>query len=1375
MSPHAGTSRRGSAIALLVLLLLGGLLVPSSASAQGAPLLCFEVERGVGVEGVEALNCQPNDSNAPNFLQGAAIGIVLKNVPGAPFVEVRCLTECRDTQNERYFAQWNADKGVLVFPRDFREPGPNQDGGNPVLRRAPRYNGTWEVTVHGTPLERTFNVWLFDRYLSPGLVVSPGERHVIQAAGFDEGAQVSFQIQRRVAANKWETIYQPGGSRIVFTHGGFTNHVWFPEPWTLDKTEARRIKQCQPLEGCYRMVVQGAGKADEHVPFTVDVATLRLDHSNSVGNGIGSPPGTQPATLERTRQVLVAVDFHYPGGSLFLGEPLRENDVRPSGLTGDRTLRVRLERVNLTGVLPIQDLPMRYHGVNARWEATWTVPKDFPLPSQEPNSHYRLRLLPQEDEHGNLIPETSLANYTIQAARLEPVAVHRLQTLGRTEEGNFTFAIRYHNGTPVTPQDLAKPLKGCFYRESAERIRCPNAQDRVDGVFENGAWTFKVRYPRTYEHLEAHKFLLYGDGEGADKWGNQVVPHATAPFTVEAAEPRVEFSTILRGRDSGILERGGGQGNHVSVQARVTYADGTPFNHQVTKDNVRVITGALTKTAGGVTLSHQPFQLREADAGRGLWLGDVWLTADDATTPLGTWRWEFEFRDNLTVPNAVNASFERVVKGIPLRIEAVRQPFALVETGALQTFRFRVRYEDGAPVPHENLVDRLQVHVYRYNPSNSSAWGNPLSGRLTPLHDAHNGWYEVEFQVPNNLFTGTYAFVVSGGDRHGNLLAVDAWSRPFATTSRVLDRPVLAQPAPEVLRGESATVVFDAREGDVGVHGTGAPVVRVQRYDPSSGAWVFDSADVRQTSPGLPDHVGLFPVLTTTPVGLYRFVFEGRDERLQQIVAHSQNFTVVPTDVARAIFAPPPEKVAKGGSVSFSVERQEGDRYTDVDVMFNGRSQIVVDGQPLSLPVPIFIPSGTFVNVTWEPPFDAPSGNYSIRVMGRDLYGNRIEVLSPAIEIEPAQLSGRILGHPTRSIQRGEGATLLFGITYPTGAFYLAPQPPRVNVVGPDGNVVGQAAVRAERGATYAASWTPGADAPLGDYAFEVSGTGVGGNAFPSLRSSAFRVSPGTLTRAPAVEVGASLERMSTAVFAVPFDPRDESAAFTLSYYGPANDATAAVFETAEPQTRIPLAHTMEPETGRYVTRFVTDHQTPPGLYRIHMSGEDGHGNRIESRSAVITLRPTNVVVILDPTPPDSEFGDGKTITLSFVTRYRSGTHMDDTMGRPSAVVLYTAPGGSPLPVTDRPTLEFRGGRWYATWTAPDPLPEGIYEFSFGGADASGNVIASSKSRAFPVTSTLAGSAAKLVPGPGAADLVIVALAAAAVVALARRPRRDDD
>lgn len=1328
------------AIALLVLLTSGSLLalVPP-AQAQGAAFVCFD--RDARNQGQCSAAAPP-----PNYLQGENVDIVVEGVgTSQPFIRVTCVTGCQEVAGKEYYARWSGE--TLRFPRDFSDPMEGR-GSNANADRAPRYNGTWEATVllGATPVTRPFNVWLFDLYTSPNMTLRPGENHYVRASGFDSNVLVDFRIERRLGAGGFEVLAAPN---VRSDRNGLLTYEW-----QVPKDEATRIAECGGNKvGCYRFVVRGTGKADEIVPFSVGFADILPSPATS---SFG-PSGIIGEGTERTRNVTVGVDFYYPGGRFLYNQrgKLGPSDVPVQPLFNEHALRVSVEKtyVNETsrGYL-LEEIPLRYVPEKFLWEATWTIPKDLPV---EAGTFYRLRLPEARDNWGNRIAPQFLGNYTIRAANLRPELVESVAEVPRTEEARFAFAIRYHNGSLLTPEDNRTPLAGCFVVESQTTPTTCAAQPQVLGEFVDGLWVFKTRYARDYANLQAHRFILANGTQ--DKWGNAVWDARPDPFTVVAGSPRVEFTTVMRGRETQQLERG----NYVSIQALVTYGDASPYNHTVQFGESHVLTGTLVRRGPtGAIQFEEPFNLTQTDPESGRWIGGIQLTHDDTATPLGTWTWRFDVRDNVTVPNA-NATvstrgFDRVVVGAPILLRSTFQPQGVVETGTTQRFSYELFYDNGdgeRRVPDSAVGNRVTARVHRYNPANLTAYGPPLSNVLQPL--LRNGVWTLEYQVPSSFFTGTYVFVVSGADSFGNRLAQDAYSRAFTTAPKVVERGVLTQPAPEVRRGDSATVTFDAHEGDRGPSGE-AVFIRVERFDPTLDDWVIETRDVRQTS-GFTDHVGFFPVDISTPVGVYRFVLEGVDAGLNLLKAASSNFTVNATVVTRTIIHPPPDVAVKGDRIALTLEHQPGDRLTDSAILYNGRTT--------SLQPPILAYSPGRVNVTFAVPFEAPTGNYSVRVTGRDLNGNLVSLLSPQVSVQPANLTGRILGNPARVVERGEGAKLLFGITYPTGAFYLSSELPRVFVAGPGGSLA--SATVSREGLTFAATWTPPEEAPIGEYAFEVSGQGSGGNTFPPLRSTAFRVTPGAFARSPIADVGADVERMTSATFAVPFTADDRFVGFKLAYFGPTTGvAGAGLFENAEPITVSALAHTLDASNGRYTTRFVTDHATQTGAYRIVMEGEDAYGNEITSRSRVFIVRATSATVTWDGFPPIDAFGEGKTITVSFTARYRAGPLLDESYGRPSAVMLYNG-----RPTAQRPEIEFREGHWYLTWVAPATLPDGEYLFSVGGADLSGNVISTSSTIPYPVRTTATDSFAKvIVPGPS--PVLLALLACAAALALSSRMRR---
>ena len=324
--PSARHAREGGLLLPLVLALLVaggslGYLVPPAAAQASTPTpeVCFQQDADGNPETADdlAFRCTADLPQGPNYLQGDYVDIRVERAPVGALVRIRCLTSCHETAGKSYYASYTPGTTVR-FPRDYKDPM----GDHAVADRAPRYNGTWEATLvlrqGETPIARgTFNVWLFDRFLSPGLAVMPGERHGIRAAGFDAGANVQLSLQRRAPDGEWVPVPVPAGSLALFTSGGFQNHVYIPGAWTMPKDETARILECGAArDGCYRFVVKGAGKADEVVPFRVEPATLVLDEPHSRGNQLDAAE-PDARSVARTRQVTVAAALHYPGGRSF--------------------------------------------------------------------------------------------------------------------------------------------------------------------------------------------------------------------------------------------------------------------------------------------------------------------------------------------------------------------------------------------------------------------------------------------------------------------------------------------------------------------------------------------------------------------------------------------------------------------------------------------------------------------------------------------------------------------------------------------------------------------------------------------------------------------------------------------------------------------------------------------------------------------------------------------------------------------------------------------------------------------------------------------------------------------------------------------------
>lgn len=1367
------------AVFLLVLIAGGGLLSAFPvASAQATPaLLCLDRDARVGGPEGACVTERP-----PDYQQGGTVGIAIESAIGTPtWVSVRCTQGCPaedPSATNVYWAMQRSSDG-LRFPADFVDPGPQDNGGNALLDRAMRYNSTWQVTAHtAAPVSRLFHVWLYEASVDANYTIRPGGSYYLRATGFDPGVEVSYQWERKDPLTGRYDLMAALRGRTLATG---PQAGWFEDYFEFPRAEARHIVECGDRFACYRIVLEGAGKSREIVNVQVAIA----DIVRSLDTTPRMPPN-EGLVLQRSQNATFEIDLYYPGGRVRHGAKLLPDDVPDSITFGGKALRVAVEKtysVN-NSVFLVTEVPLRYDASAFLWRATWTIPRDL---AEMDSTQYRLRLLEQRDVHGNRIPIDVLGNFTVEAARIAPQIREFWTELRRTELGTLRLDILYHNGSPVSRADVANesPFSGCFVRlpdpppEGAPPQPTVNncvGRDRVWGRYYEGAWNFTVKYPRGYEDLTRHRFLL--ENGSTDKYGNAIHRLTTPVYNVVPASPDVQFTTVQRGADAEVLERG----NRVFVSATITYHDGSPYNHLVRVDpnstNATLLRGTLIRrgpasggAAYGPIASEEPFELTESDPQAGRWTGYLQLTDDDTFTPVGNWTFRFDIEDNLSVPNRNLTRFDREVVSTLIRLCPTFQPSQNIPTGATVRFRFKLYYSEcdtGREVPVGAIESRIQARVYRYSPLNNSAQGAPLSNAIIPSYarESTDDW-GLEYVVPNTLYSGTYLLVFTAADSYGNRLVPNSFSKPFSTFTEVVERSVITDPPAEVRRGDSATVVFDAREGDVGVDPRRDVRIQLERFDTSTqecptaaaerGCWVRERMDVRMTDPTLEDHVGVFPVAIDTPVGLYRFSLQGRDSIYRIITAVSSNFTVNPTEVTRALIDTPPEQIVKGTPFTFHVENRPGDKIRDRLVYLNGR--------PFSMPLPVLTIESSQLNVTWSIPFEAPVGNYTLRLLGRDVSGNVISIIMPPIEATAAALEGRLLGQPTRVIERGDEARILFGVAYPDGGFYAAADAPRVYVHDAVGTVVDEAVVRRE-GLTFSAFWRPDGDTPIGEYVFEVSpqATGGTGNNFPPLRSSLFRVVPGTIVRNPIDDLGAELERTVDAVYTVPFAPDDRFAGFELVYYGPRMTTQIDTTTPLAEFTRSPLPHTLDAAASKYVARFDTDQQTQVGTYRIAMTGEDGQGNAITSMSRQFVVRPTTIVASARNIPPASDFGEGKTIEFSFVIAYRAGSIMDETMGRPTAVVLWNN-----QPVTQRPDLTFVGGVWTVTWTAPDILPPGEYTFSLGGADIQGNPLTTYRSTPYNILEPpLPESFMKVIPGPSPL-LLALALGALGVVVAKRR------
>ena len=1361
---------------------MGGSLaaLAPTAPAQATPAtLCLSGDPGLDGEPRQSELEPCTTSRTPDYPQGSEIGVSVPGwTAGQSFLSARCTTGCPSADPSATNVYWVLYRGgVARFPADFIDAGPNNNGGNAILDRAPRYNSSWQFTLHlGAPIQRLANVWTYDAWADDfgNHSVRPGATHKIVSSGFDPNAEVIYRWERRDPnSGRYNPFHTETGRSSA--SGTFTTFFQFP------KNEAQKISSCGGLVfDCYRLAISGAGKEAETVNVQVGLAEITRSDATSK-----RPAPGERVNLQRTQNVSGTIDLYYPSGNLHTGPKFMPEDPALSPRFGHRALRVAVEKsftVNATTYL-LDEVPLVFDPPRLVWVAQWTIPKDAIL---DDSARYGLRLVEQRDAYGNRVREDWLVNFTIEPAEILPRIDDPFRELRRTELGIVRLGVRYHNGSPFTPAEAPEgndsPLRGCFVRvpapapapappASAEVPTCsshPNVEI-VYGKYYEGAWNFTVKYPRNYEHLQPHRFILVNGT--IDRWGNQIFSIAGPAYDVVVARPDVAFSTVMRGEETQTLERG----NRVFVSATITYHDGSPYNHLVranpNSSGAQVLSGTLVRRGPGVggaeygpIASEEPFNLTLTDASAGRWSAHLQLTDDDTFTPVGIWSWKLDIVDNVTTPNRNASVADREVVSSLIRICPTYQPASSAATGSNVKFRFRLYYSEcdvGREVPVGAIESKLVVRAYAYNPQNLSTFGAPVSNALIPAYsrDGTLDW-GIDYQIPNSLFAGSYAFVVTGADSFGNKVVPNSRSRPFSTFTEIITRGVITQPQPDIERGDGATVVFDAREGDTGVDPSRpAPRIQLERFDTAStscptaaedgGCWVRERADVRVFDPTLEDHMGVHPVGVDTPVGVYRFALQGRDRDFRIITGVSSNFTVSATQVTRALIELPPERIVKGEAFTFRVESLPGDQIRDRRVYFNGR--------PMFTPAPLLTHERGALNVTWSVPFEAPAGNYTVRLSGIDVNGNTIAILTPPIDALPASLEGRIIGQPPRTVQRGEPVRLQFGVGYPDGSFYAAADEPRVFVVSAAG-ISMPATIRRE-GLSFAAFWEPGPEALLGEHYFEVApqATGTTGNLFPPLRSQTFRVVPGAVERAPVDEIHAEVERLSISQYTVPFDADDRFVGFELVYYGPSLSTQVDTTRPLTEITRTPLPHTIAADQGKYVARLITDHQTQTGTYKIIMTGEDAYGNVIKSESQQFLIRPTTIGVVFDTQPEDSAFGEGKTISLSFVAKYRVGSIMDDSYGQPSVAMLYQG-----RPVTPRPEITYADGHWFVTWEAPAILPPGQYEIVVGGADVMNNPIGVQRSKTFIINEpSIIESANKVIPGPSPILVALVAIAIA--------------
>ncbi|HEX2022757.1 MAG TPA: hypothetical protein VHH36_08580, partial [Candidatus Thermoplasmatota archaeon] len=811
-----GQSSRALALAALLLPSLLAALAPV-ASAEESALLCLSAD-----EDWDPASCPARVRPAANYQEGDAVRIRAPAAAQVDWIRVRCLEACRDAAGLVFYARFTGEP--VTFPDSFGDTGPDGQGDNPRQVRAARYNSTWEaaaVLPAGRVEARTFHVWLVDAFRSLDGVLRPGECHAIRASGFDAAAPVEMRVQRRAPNGTFLDIpmrpCRSGAPPTVADRNGFARFDWL-----IPKEEAKAILACANPDDCYRLQVSGVGKQTETIALRMAPAVVVLR------NQATTPEDGTPEPINRTDVRTLAFVLHYPGGYFAEGETLDPKEDLTDTLAGrDRTLRVIVERYNRTDPSEAtyhNETRLVYVPERFQWEVAWTAPRDLPLDDAtlpEPSATYRLRLAETRDAHDNRIPSRVLGNYTVTRAEIVPEPVSPPTSLPRTERGVFRFAVKYNNGSVLGSAEAATSLTGCFVREAqATRAGCASLgveHARATYNATEGAWVFERAYPRDYAAIGEPQLLLLNESL-VDRWGNVVRGTRLDGWRVVAGSPRVDFTVSQRGAPADLLVRGSDA--FASVTTR--YADGSPFNSTHSAEHVPWLNVTLTRRApGGEVISEEVVRFQETDRRAGRWGATLDLTGDETQVPAGTWAFAFDLADDVAAPNVNATTFTRPVAASAIRLEPRAQPASVLLTGSRAEFRFRLVHDNGTAVARDDLVGTFEGRVHKYDRAAARVLPDPVTGLLFPRHVDATGEWSVAYEIPGYLYSGDYAFVVSGADVHGNGIVPGSASAPFRTESPVVARGVLTQPPRALTRGETATVVFDGREGDTGTPAVG--------------------------------------------------------------------------------------------------------------------------------------------------------------------------------------------------------------------------------------------------------------------------------------------------------------------------------------------------------------------------------------------------------------------------------------------------------------------------------------------------------------------------------------------------------------------------
>ncbi|HVL87422.1 MAG TPA: hypothetical protein VM681_05375, partial [Candidatus Thermoplasmatota archaeon] len=643
----------------------------------------------------------------------------------------------------------------------------------------------------------------------------------------------------------------------------------------------------------------------------------------------------------------------------------------------------------------------------------------------------------------------------------------------RTELVPLAFRLSYHNG-PVLPEDFFGGAPEVLV-ERREAGGGATVVARVPARWQDQSWRLDWDVPRnatlTLAAAPTYRFVM---ATTADRYGNAVVPTASAPFGVR------EFTF-----EPGLLEHPperAERGSNLTVLYELRYANGQPFTHQ---DNASALRVALLNAGSNA-------EVRRADAvhvGEGRWRAQFHLPPE--FSQLGNYTIRLSparDRDGNAIPANLTPVFEVGTASIHLaaNVSVGGEPRGGDGQRPLSrgdTFLVTVRgsYADGTVFNASRARDDLVLANFTRPDGTSS---------LHALRetDPRAGIFAGRIAIPcceAPIGPWTLALSARDGEREPNvaratlLLAVEGYRVPVRESA----------PPPPTLR---AGVAIDWRfrlslpdgtsltPSDMNVlgvrlvRGADREPVRTLPLTAQGGEWVArfaSSSDER--------------------LDLYRFRVEGSDLRGNIVDGESTAFSLVSEARSRDVLSQPPASIVRGERAHAIFRGAVGDRgpeggapRIEWQTFDEGAQAWVVHVRDVRVNDSALTPDHFGVAVTSE---RTPLGLHRLVLVGQAAGGAVLSAETRTFVVEATGIVRPLAGEPPTEIVKGETLRLL--VTRRDGD-----RVDDVRMESAAGRTAG--AVLSRIADRFVLSWTPHARIPGGLWTITVFGSDLDGNRY---------------------------------------------------------------------------------------------------------------------------------------------------------------------------------------------------------------------------------------------------------------------------------------